>query len=178
MNKHPHPCPSPKNGALSSLLAAPCIVGLACALILFSDGCMYKASTASTPATVNVDITSVIAAAGAAANQAEQAYQNKTIAQTPAARNAINTLGAAYEQARLAYGAVLEAEQIYRQAEAMQVSSCVPSLASASPGSAANCQATGQSAAAAQTKLQTAQAGLNAKIANLANQTKAVQALK
>lgn len=176
MNTHPYPSPTSTNrlaAALARPMAPVDAVLLGLWVLVGLAGCIgYNAATA------NRDITSVIAGAGAAANQAEQAYQNKTISQTTGARTTINNLGAAYEQARAAYLAVLEAEQIYRNAENMQLTSCVPSLAAASAGSASNCATITQSASAAQTKLQAAEAALNAKITALAVQTKAVKALK
>lgn len=176
MTKHTHPYPGPKNRCSDAALRffnVLAAVPFVYALILIFSGC-----AAQTAATVNRDITAVIAGAGAAANQAEQEYQNKTISQTPAARNAINTLGAAYEQARAAYVIYLDAEKVYQAAEDLQLRACTPSLTAANPGSAANCQATAQSATAAQSKLQATQNDLNNMIANLAHQTRAVQALK
>jgi len=176
MTRHIDPYPAPENRSEELAYRSSWVFAIAL-LSLLALAALYGCA-AQTTATVNRDITTVIAGAGAAANQAEQAYQNKTIAQTPGARNVINNLGAAYEQARTAYLAVLDAEKIYRAAEDAQLLSCRPSLTAASTGSASNCQATTQSVTAAQIKLQAAESDLNAKVASLAAQTKAVQSLK
>jgi hypothetical protein len=179
MNKHLDHYPAPKNrasGAVLTLMGTLCLIGVFTLGLLgvsVITGCVAK-----TAATVNRDITSVIAGAGAAANQAEQEYQNKVIAQTPAARTAINTLGAAYSQARDAFIAVLNAENAYRGAEQLQLIGCSPATVAPANPPAVNCGQTTQNVTNALAKVQATQADLSAKIANLANQTKAVQALK
>jgi dihydroxyacetone kinase len=172
MSKHIDPYPAPKNRASAAVLA---LMGTLCFIGLFALAFLAVSCAPKTAATVNRDITTAIAGAGAAASQAEQEYQNKTIAQTPAARNTINNLGAAYEQARIAYLAVLDAEKIYQAAESAQLLSCSPSQTATS---ATNCQASTGSVAAAQARLSAAENDLNAKISNLSAQTKAVQSLK
>jgi len=176
MNKHIDPYRAPGNRASDALLAALivplCLAGVF-ALLLLTVSCAPK-----TAATVNRDVTTVIAGAGAAANQAEAEYNSKAIAQTPTNRNAINTLGEAYNQARNAFITVLNAESAYRGAEQLQLIGCSPaSVAPANPPQV-NCAQTTQNAQSAAVQLQSANAALNSAVANLSNQTKAVQALK
>ena len=174
MNKplHPYPYLQKLAWAFLSRPMAPidAVLIVFLAIVSLAAGCMaYKSST------VNLDITSVIAGAGAAANQAEQAYQAKTIAQTPTARNTINNLGAAYEQARTAYIAMLTAEESYQAAEKTQLNVCSPPPANIAYAN--SCPPATQATNSALTKFESAQRALNSTIANLANQTKAVQAL-
>jgi hypothetical protein len=171
MNKHLDHSHVLKNRPTAALLPARVLLLLSSAVLLYA--CAPK-----TAATVNRDVTSVIAGAGAAANQAEQEYQNKVIAQTPAARTAINTLGEAYNQTRNAFIAVLNAESVYRGAEQLQLIACSPATVAPANPPAVNCAQTTQNVSNAQAQVQAAQADLSSKIANLANQTKAVQALK
>lgn len=170
MNKHLNHSPARANRASGAVLA---LLGTLCLVGAILTGCAAK-----TAATVNRDVTTAIAGAGAAANQAEQEYQNKTIAQTPAARNTINTLGEAYNQARNAFITVLNAESVYRGAEQLQLVACSPKTVAPANPPAVDCTQTTQNVAKAQTDLQAAQSDLNAKISSLAAQTKAVQALK
>jgi ABC-type glycerol-3-phosphate transport system substrate-binding protein len=168
MNKPIYPYPRPKNRCAAALLLLLAATGLA--------GC-----AAQTTATVNRDITTVIAGAGAAANQAETDYQNKVIAQTPAARTAINGLGAAYEKARQAYQVYLQAVAAYQAAEGLQLGACEPQ--SGTPGgpgggSPASCQQATSRAQTAATQMQNANAGLTTAVSGLSTQIKAVQALK
>src|SRR5260370_40905453 len=105
----------PTAAVLAALIVPLCLAGVF-ALLLLTVSCAPK-----TAATVNRDVTTVIAGAGAAANQAEAEYNSKAIAQTPTNRNAINTLGEAYNQARNAFITVLNAESADRGAEQLQL---------------------------------------------------------
>jgi hypothetical protein len=165
MNKPIHPSPRPKHRCTAALLLLLAATGLA--------GC-----AAQTAATANRDITSAIAGAGAAANQAETDYQNKVIAQTPAARNTINALGLAYNEARNAFIAVLNAEAVYRGAEQLQLIACSPKTVAPANPPQIDCAQMTQNVANAAAKVQAAQTDLSTSVAKVANQTKAVQALK
>jgi hypothetical protein len=148
--------------------------GLAAIALLFLP--LLSGCAAKTAATVNRDITEVIAGAGGAANQAEQEYQSGKIAQTTTARKAINDLGEAYNQARTAYLTVLTAESVYQGALQTQLSACAPaSSGNTAPSTVCSTATTNANSAAAQ--LQADQAALNAKVSNLANQTQSVQAI-
>lgn len=173
MNKHLDHSTGPKNRVTAALWPSRTL------LVLMSAALLWAGCAAKTTATVNRDVTTVIAGAGAAANQAATEYNNKTIAQTPTARNAINTLGAAYEEARAAFVTVLSAQAAYQAAEQVQLQACTPANVAGSTGAGGgNCAATTQTATAAQAKLTAAESDLNNALANLSNQTKAVQALK
>jgi hypothetical protein len=174
MNKRIHPYPPSKNRSSASVLTLMgCLVGagLCCLALLY--GCAAK-----TAASVNSNITSAIAGAGAAANQAETDYQNKVITQTPAARNTINALGLAYNEARNAFIVVLNAEAVYRGAEQLQLIACAPKAVAPANPPQIDCGQMTQNVANAAAKVQAAETDLSTSVANLANQTKAVQALK
>lgn len=161
----------PSPAALLSL--AMITMALTGAIICTIAGC-----APNTAATVNRDITTAIAGAGAAANEAEQYYNNKQIAQTDTNRKAINDLGAAYTDARNAFITVLNAESVYRGAQQLQLIACSPATVKPANPPAVDCAQTTQNVTNAQNQVQAAEQQLNTKIATLSTQTKSVQALK
>lgn len=105
---------------------AGCIVILL-VLILTLSGCATR-NTASAPtaASVNKSVTTVIADAGAVANQAKQEYLNGQLPQTKAVRTAINDLGTAYTDASAAYVVELRARAAYQNTLTQQIAACKP----------------------------------------------------
>lgn len=133
---------------------------------------------AITPANANRDLTIGIASAGAAANAAEQEYQSGQIPQTPANRNAINTLGNAYNDARAAFLVVLTAESVYRGTQNMQIAACAPGVINLQiNGAPATCATATANATKAQAQLAADNAALTAKVAAMGTQTTQVNAL-
>jgi|HubBroStandDraft_6_1064221.scaffolds.fasta_scaffold41034_4 hypothetical protein len=129
-------------------------------------------------AQVNQTVTTVIADAGTVAISAEQSYQSGKIPQTAAARTAINDLGAAYNDAKTVYLAVLTAEATYNGSQLAQVTQCQP--ASSQGGvvpDPAKCAAATQAATAAKSSLDAAQANLTTSLNALTAKTAAVKAL-
>lgn len=172
-----------------------------CALVLFVlilslSGCAAMNAKAPTTASVNQSITTVIADAGAVANQAEQEYQSGQIPQTPAVRTAINDLGTAYNDARAAYVVELLATQAYQSAEVKQIAACAPppspaattpagtgvvptpAVASTTPATpSAQCQTLTVAANARKVSATNASTQLNQKISALTSKTSAVKSL-
>lgn len=129
-------------------------------------------------AQVNQTVTMVIADAGTVAISAEQSYQSGKIPQTAAARTAINDLGAAYNDAKGVYLALLTAEATYNGNQIAQVTACQP--ASTQGGvvpDPAKCAAATQSATAAKVSLDAAQAKLTTSLNALSTKTAAVKAI-
>jgi hypothetical protein len=146
-----------------------------------------------TAGTVNQDITQAIAGAGAAANTAEQEYTAGTITQTAANANAINVLGAAYNDARAAY-------LVYLNAVSLEAAACQPATTTAADGgvtaipapgatpagttsitpSGAGLTVNGQAVtcASATASATSANAAVQAKLVTLTGATATVQALK
>jgi len=153
-----------RNHKLETLLVT-LIVGIS---LGSSIGCAPK-----TAATANRDITMVIASAGAAAAQAEVAYNNKTIDQTTTNRTVINDLGNGYEQARIAFQAYLNAEAAYQISENLQIGACSPN-----GGSASTCQTATAQVNTANAQVQQASTKLNEAVSALSTKTKQVQSLK
>jgi len=163
-----------KRGMLYGGIGSLCL-----ALVLFAGiqftGCA-AANTASAPA--NQTITQIIAGAGAAASSAQAQYQGGQIPQTLAARTAINTLGAAYNDARAAFLVVLNAEAAYTQAQNAQIAICAPGTSPAAVnGLPITCASATASVATAQAALASANATLTTKANALSAATSAVKAL-
>lgn len=135
-------------------------------LVLMLAGCAMQQ-----PGAVNRDITTGIADAGSVANNAEQLYQAGKIPQNTGNRNMINGLGNAYNTARAAWTAVLNAESVYNAAQTRQITACAPGAV------ATGCTDATSAAATARTQLTTAQVDMNAKVSAMASQTSAVQSL-
>lgn len=138
-------------------------------------GCAARSVTAGQ---ANQTVTMVIADAGTVAIQAEQDYQSGKIPQTSATRTAINDLGAAYNDAKTVYMALLNAEANYTGNQLAQVTACQP--ASTQGGlvpDPAKCTAATQLATAAKTRVDTAQANLTTSLTALSTKTAAVKAI-
>jgi hypothetical protein len=139
--------------------------------IFLVNGCAVLKGTA---APVNETITEVIADADTVAIQAEQMYQAGTIPQTTAARTAINDLGGAYNDAKVAFSLVLTAQAAYNGAQAAQVTACAPPSTS-TQANAAECTAATATAAARQATLTAAQSALSTQVSALVTKTTAVK---
>jgi len=126
-------------------------------------------------ATVHKTVTTVIADAGTVAIQAEQQYQAGTIPQTAEARNAINDLGNAYNQARQVWQQVLSAESAFRDATTAQLQACAP--ATTSPSATAACQSATATANADKVSLDAANASLSTSLNTLTTKTNSVKAI-
>jgi hypothetical protein len=154
------------------------LCGLGTAQIAVSlSGCAALKSAQSAP--VNQTITTVIADAGTAAITAEAMYNAGTIPQNSTTRSAINDLGAAYNDARLAYQTVLQAEAVYKAAVVTQLAACSPPPSAAViPASlSGNCTAATTQANAAKVASDTSSANLSSKISVMVSKTSAVKAL-
>lgn len=150
---------------------------LALILVTFTVGASIGAGCAAkTAATANRDITTVIAGAGAAANQAETQYNNKTLAQNDTNRKVINDLGAAYNEARGAFIAYLQAQSAYQAAENQQMTICAP--ANSGGGTATSCSVATATAQNNATAAATAKTALDIAVSQLAAKTQQVQTLK
>ena len=136
-------------------------------------GCSAITGTKAAP--VNQTVTTVIADAGTVAIQAEQMYQAGQIPQTATARTAINDLGAAYNDARAAWLAVLQAESVYRATVNTQLAACAP--ASATGGGADACKTATAQASTAKVASDTANAALSTKISVMVSKTATVKAI-
>ena len=151
------------------------LLALVAGLAFLFAGC--AASNLPKAAQVNQTITQVIADAGTVAILAEQQYQAGTIPQTAAARTAINDLGAAYEDAKQVYSAVLTAERVLTSATTTQLAACSPATANGVAQSAVNCQQATTAATAAKTAADATQANLTASVNALVTKTAAVKAI-
>jgi hypothetical protein len=135
--------------------------------VLALGGCMGSARAPI----LNRDITTGIADAGSVANNAEKLYEAGSIKQTAGNRQLINGLGNAYNLAKASWLAVLNAEAAYNGAQTNQITACAP----AAPPT--GCTTATAAATAARVQLSTAQIDMNTKVAAMASQTAAVQAL-
>lgn len=150
-------------------------LALFCGLMLFS-GC---AAAKYTAANVNQTTTTVIADAGQVAIQAEQSYAAGKIPQNEYTRGAINDLGNAYNQAKVVYAALLQAEATYNYNQAQQIAACQP--ASTQGGvvpDPVKCTTATQNATTAKAGLDTAQVSLSTSLQALSTKTAAVKAIK
>jgi hypothetical protein len=146
---------------------------------LLTAGCAGQ-NAAQAPVPVNETVTEAIAAAGALANTAEEEYQAGQIAQTAAYRAAINTLGAAYTDARAAYLVLLNAEAAALVAQNTQQQLCAPAEAGQTvtiDGQPTTCATATTGAAAAQAKIATAQTTMTAKLTAMQTASAAVQGI-
>jgi hypothetical protein len=154
-----------------SIFLLICAAGISALLF-----CGCAAMNSPKAGSVNQNITVAIADAGTVANQAEQMYQAKQIPQTETVRNAINDLGAAYNEARSAYLVLLTAESVAQGTQNQQLIACAPSRSSTTKGPG-SCDDYTQKAAAAQTQLNVSQAALNEKVSAMVNKTNVVKAI-
>jgi hypothetical protein len=148
-----------------------CIVLALAMVALFGCAALRK----PTAGHINKTVTTVIADAGAAAQQAEALYQAGTIAQTKPHRTAINELVTAYNDAKTAYTLLLTAEQAYQGAANTQLASCSP--AAGKPASGPTCAAATATAATAKKELDVTQGAFASQVSTLQAKTAAVTSL-
>jgi len=143
------------------------------ALLAGMSGCAAWRAKPATTAAVHQDITVVIADAGAVAQEAEKQYTAGKIPQTDAARNAINALVLAYNDAKTAYSVLLTAESVYQGAQSVQLAACDPKAEAAT----ANCKGATKNAAGAKAQLEKDNAALSTAISAMASKASAVKTI-